>query len=193
MSWYKKAQLAEALPYFEEFKDYGEYVPNEEKLTNKLSQMGLSLGEEIGRGDSGVAFLLSNGDILKITTNNQEGEVAASLVGKNIPSIIDIRDVWKEGDLYYIIEEKLEKSTLLLDDIVTKLSKILDISKCYSPQCALDILPKNSFFNSLSEGIKNSLTSYISHLSSLPIKIYDFLNPANIGIKDGNIKFFDIT
>ena len=52
MNWYKKSTtLQDTLPYFTEFEDYGEYVPDENSLNTKLDSMGLSMGKEINRGD----------------------------------------------------------------------------------------------------------------------------------------------
>ena len=34
MNWYKKAQLVETLPYFQEFGDMGDYIPNEENISD---------------------------------------------------------------------------------------------------------------------------------------------------------------
>ncbi len=199
MNWYKKAQLKETLPYFQEFEEYGDYVPQEDTLNEKLNSMGLSLGDEINRGDSGIAYTLSNGDVLKITTNSQEGQIAEMLVQNPHPSIANYKTVWKEGDLYYIVMEHLDKmisDDQTLNDIFNKLEDIINHEGCYDPSCALDILKNNKYFNSLNPPVKNSIANYLSHLLSAPFSpfsMFDFLNPANIGIKNGEIKFFDIT
>jgi hypothetical protein len=184
------------LPYFLEFKEYGDYVPNEELLNEKLSKMGLSIIKTIGSGDSGVAYSLSNGDILKITTNDQEGKVAQYILNNPCKCIISYKSVWKMGDLYCIIMEKLDK--LVINDsnlnvIFSKLVEILDTQKCYNIKCSLSILPKNSYFKTLDPNLKSEIINYLSYLRNININIFDFLNPNNIGIKDGNIKFFDIT
>ena len=196
MNWYKKAQLQETLPYFQEFEEYGDYVPKDEELEIKLKSMGLSLSNEIGRGDSGIAYLLSNGDILKITTNAQEGKVAQSLIEKNHPSIAQYKEVWKKGDLYYIIMEQLDEvigENSELGKMFNDFNIITNNEKCYSPDCAIEILKNNSYFNSIDEGMKNEILNYLNYLKEVNIPIFDFLNPNNIGIKNGKIKFFDIT
>lgn len=196
MNWYKKAQLQETLPYFEEFKEYGEYVPNEESLNNRLDSMELSLNKEIDRGDSGIAYMLSNGDVLKITTNSQEGQVSTYLMNNPHPSIVEYKNVWKEGDLYFIIMEYLDKMVSdipELTEIFVKLGKITDSKNCYNAKCSYDIIRTNSYFNSLPSFITDRILEYLLHIKSIPIPIFDFLNPNNVGIKDGKIKFFDIT
>ena len=56
MNWYKKANLQSTLPYFQEFEEMGEYVPNEESLNAVLeNQFGATIVSDIGQGDSGVA------------------------------------------------------------------------------------------------------------------------------------------
>lgn len=196
MNWYKKSQLKESLPYFQEFEEEGEYVPNENSLNKKLELKGLFINNEIGRGDSGVAYSLSNGDVLKITTNDQEGRVASYFVNNPHQSTISYKSVWKEGDLYFIIMEKVED--LLsnhpdLLEIFSNLTYITEKEGCYSPKCAYSIILKNSYFKSLPKEYSQTILEYLYYLKSIPIGIYDFLNPSNIGIKNGKIKFFDVT
>jgi len=62
-----------------------------------------SIMSDIGRGDSGIAYLLSNEDVLKITTNAQEGKVADYFWNNPNPHVVEYKLVWKEGDLYYIV------------------------------------------------------------------------------------------
>lgn len=196
MNWYKKAQIQETLPYFLEFKEYGDYVPNEKMINEKLSKMGLSIIGTIGSGDSGVAYSLSNGDILKITTNDQEGKVAQYILNNPCKYIISYKDVWKMGDLYYIIMEKLDNLVInnnALNTIFSNLVKILNEQKCYDINCSLRVLPQDKYFRSLENGLKSKIINYLLYIKNIDINIFDFLNPNNIGIKDGDIKFFDIT
>ena len=94
MHWYRKAQLEKTLPYFEEFKDEGEYVPNQEELNQTLlNRFNTTIEGDIGQGDSGVAYSLSNGDVLKITTNNQEGKVALFFMEHHNPYVIKYKNV----------------------------------------------------------------------------------------------------
>ncbi len=192
----RRAQLQETLPYFEELSEYGDYVPNEEILTKQLQFRGLKLQNEIGRGDSGISYLLSNGDVLKITTNSQEGKIAQYLIENPHPSIVEYKDVWKMGDLYCIIMEYLDQMVSdvpEIKNIFDRLQKIIEKYNCFNPQCSYQIIPKSAFFQSLSNKIKTVILNYLKHLSDIPIPIFDFLNSSNIGIKNGQIKFFDIT
>ena len=85
------------------------------------------------------------------------------------------------------------KDNLELNNIFNHLIKITDKEKCYNPDCALLILKNNNYFNSLSPEIREIILNYLSHLKALQFPIFDFLNPNNIGLKDNEIKFFDIT
>lgn len=196
MNWYKQSQLQDTLPYFQEFEEYGEYVPDEDSLNNKLKSIGLSISNEISSGDSGVAYLLSNGDVLKITTNDQEGKVADYLIQNPHSSIIRYKNIWKEGDLYFIIMDHIDKMISdipALKNIFDNIHKTTDSFNCYRVDCAYDIVLKDNYFNLLPSTIKNIIKGYLEHLKSIPIPIFDFLNSNNIGIQDGKIKFFDIT
>ena len=196
MNWYKKAQLQETLPYFKEFEEYGEYIPNEDSLNNKLNSMGLSIVSTIDSGDSGVAYLLSSGDVLKITTNSQEGQVASYLQNNPHSSIVGYKDVWKEGDLYYIIMEYID--TMVSDvpemkDVFNMIENVLNRSNCFNPRCAYNILFSQMGSNFIPRHLRSIIKDYLLHLQTVPFKVFDFLNSNNIGLKDGQIKFFDIT
>jgi len=194
MNWYKKSQLQETLPYFKEFEEYGDYVPEEESLNERLMDTyGVSIINDIGQGDSGIAYLLSDGNVLKITTNSQEGQVADYIKNNPNPHIIGYKDVWKEKDLYYIIMEKIDEmvsDNVELTSFFEHLNDLMDRYKCYNPQCAYNLIAKET---SIPEDKKNVLLEYLMYLSSVPLKIFDFLNPNNIGIKNGRLIFFDIT
>ena len=192
MNWYKKAQLQETLPYFQEFEDMGEYIPNEDDLNEILqNQFGATIVKDIGQGDSGVAYLLSNGDVLKITTNNQEGKVANYFFSNPSSNVVDYKLVWKDGDLYYIIMDKIEMMAKdFISDELNHISQILDANQCYNPSCAFSLIQNDA---EIDPNIKSQILSYVKELTKIPIPIYDFLNEDNIGIKDGKLLFFDIT
>jgi len=194
MNWYKKAQLQETLPYFQEFENMGEYVPNEESLNAVLeNQFGATIVSDIGQGDSGVAYLLSNGDVLKITTNNQEGQVAKYFQDNPIPSVVEYKLVWKEGDLYYIVMEKINQMAVdvpMFKEIFEHIDYLGESNKCYNPICMYELIKNDKKIQS---ELKQVLLLYISFLQKIPFIISDFLDINNIGIKDGQLIFFDIT
>lgn len=192
MNWYKLAQLESTLPYFQEFGEEN-YVPNQDKLNSTLREKyNTEISYDIGQGDSGVAYQLSNGDVLKITTNGQEAQVAEWLISNPNPNIVAYKDVWQEGDLFYIVMEKLDsllETNTDLAQILDNLISILDKKQCYNVECALKIL--SVYKDSPTLVI---IRDYLQHLINIPqISIFDFLNPQNIGFKNGKLKFFDIT
>lgn len=195
MNWFKKSQsIQNTLPYFEEFEQYGDYIPQEDKLNEYLkNKHNTEIIRDIGQGDSGVAYLLSNGDVLKITTNSQEGEVATFLMNNKNPYIATYKDVWKEGDLYYIILEHLDQmisENAFYYKIFTYIRNLLHKNNCYNVKCAYNIIKSEPY---ISLDLKKQILEYLEYLSNVPIKLFDFLNYNNIGIKDGKLKFFDIT
>jgi hypothetical protein len=194
MNWYKKSQLEQTLPYFQEFEDMGEYVPNEQSVNDILeNQFNTSIVKDIGQGDSGVAYLLANGDILKITTNKQEGQVADYFSNNPSPHVVKYKLVWKEGDLYYIIMDKIETmadTSPYLVEVFDYIDKLMIVNKCFNPECSYSIIEQD---DSLDTRIKKEILSYILDLTKTNISMYDFLNINNMGIKDGRLVFFDIT
>lgn len=195
MNWYRKAQLESTLPYFQEFEDMGDYVPKQDKLNKLLEEKyNTYIVKDIGQGDSGVAYLLGNRDILKITTNQQEAKVAQWLVNNPNSSIIDYKDIWYDGDLAFIIMEQLtplnKSGEALLKNYIDKLITYLEKKDCYNIICAIEIIEKLP-----SIPVVVAIKEYLNHLYHSPFvnDIYDFLNPNNIGIKNGKLVFFDIT
>ena len=196
MNWFKKAQLETTLPYFQELENEGELVPDQEKLNQTLEQkFNTKIVKDIGFGDSGVAYLLTSGDVLKITTNVQEAKVADWLISNPNPHIIEYKAIWRDGDLFYIIMEKLDsfvKDDAKLSFTFNNFEKILEQKKCYDISCAINVLKSHPY--SKNHSLLPMILTYLSHLSQIPnVKIFDFLNPQNIGIKSEKLKFFDIT
>lgn len=196
MNWYKYTQLKETLPYFQELSGYGDYVPNEESISQHLDELGVSIVQEIGQGDSGIAYELSNGDILKITTNNKKGKIAQYLIENPFPCIVKYKHVWKEGDLYLIIMEKLDQMVddiPYLKNIFHIIKRILNRHNCYSSDCAYGIMNDQQYAKLFPQYIYEMIKEYFLYLKQFPIKTFDFCNIQNIGLKNGKIKFFDIT
>ena len=194
MNWYKKAQLQETLPYFQEFESMGEYIPNEESLNAVLdNQFGATIVSDIGQGDSGVAYLLSNGDVLKITTNSQEGKIAKYISENPNPYVVEYKLVWKEGDLYYIVMEKIDNLAINHSDIEQgfhNLEFVMDKNNAHTPELLYKAV-KND--NDMDLKFKNMILPYLFYIQKLPFKVYDFTNINNVGIKDEKLIFFDIT
>jgi hypothetical protein len=194
MNWYKRALLEETLPYFQEFEDMGDYVPDENSLNEILeNQFGATIIADIGQGDSGVAYLLSNGKVLKITTNKQEGQVANYFWLNPNPHVVNYDLVWREGDLYYIVMEKID--TLAKDDSriahsFRYIEVILSSNNCFNVECAEHFISRDE---NIDESLKQDILSYLNSISGINIPIFDFLNINNVGLKNGKLIFFDIT
>ena len=156
-------------------------------------QFGADIVEDIGQGDSGVAYSLSNGDVLKITTNSQEGEVANYFMGHKSPHVVNYKSVWKDGDLYYIVMDKIDEMAVdskKMTNSFRYINYIMDKHKCYEPKCSYDLIYRDS---AIDDTIKQEILYYLSALQKMNIPIFDFLDIDNIGMKDGRLLFFDIT
>lgn len=199
MNWFKESQMAmEDLDYFEEFQDYGDYVPDIDKINEIISKrLGTTIKSRIASGDNGVAYLTSNGKVVKITTSSKEGQIAQWVLNNPNEYIIDIYDVWTAGDLYIIYMDHIDKmasSIPVFQKIFDYIKILLNSSGCTNIKCTLSILKHDSFVNNLPFDLKDQIYNYISHLINLPVNLYphDFLNISNIGIKNGKLQFFDI-
>src|SRR5665213_2596176 len=110
MSWFrmiKQAVTMETMPYFEEVADDAgdnDYILDPQDIATTLQKkFKATIVHPIGQGDSGVAYQLSNGDVLKVTTNDKEGQVAQWLLSHPHRNFVRFKDVWKQGNLWYVV------------------------------------------------------------------------------------------
>ena len=109
------------------------------------------------------------------------------------PHVIKYKNVWKKGDLYYIIMERVDRFISDFPELKATfdyINDLLDKHKCYNVLCSYKIIQND---NSINLNIKDRVLDYLNGLSNIPYPIFDFLNPSNAGIKDGQIVFFDVT
>lgn len=189
--WYKIAITDATMPYFQEFANDGQYVPNQQSVAQELrDRFGAEVVRDLGCGDSGCAYLLSNGNVLKITTNDQEGRQAMWLSANSNPCIAEIYDVHKDGDLWYVVMEQVDPATAELKQSVQDASSYLDNMGIYDAKRAAQALRR---WPGAAGPYGRQILAYVSYLASSPKAPFDFLNPNNVGQKNGTIKFFDIT
>jgi len=177
-----------------------------EKYQDKLAKLGYIIGPKLGEGTQGVAFLLQNGRVLKITEDNTEAIASNDIAGKKLNNVCEIDRVFSFASdtsiyrKYFIVQEKLtikkedkiifgiarEKLkgyyqqwyTLISTEHLGKLSDIVKNNKN-------DFTPKEY---SLLEDIIEGLTS----LDNEFIK-YGDVHPGNLGRDaSGNLKIFDL-
>jgi len=188
----KPYQLVEQSTYFTDFDKYEGYSPNSESLCSELK--GIFIESVIDHGDSGEAYLLSNGDVLKITTNAREGEYAKWLVENPHPLIANYKHVWQDGNLYYVIMEYLDTGIPnYLKTLIDYMREVLDSHNCFNVDRAVSILIKDEKIQKLLHiSVVKSILSYIDHIR-YGGNAFDFLSLDNVGLSDGKIKFFDIS
>lgn len=164
---FDKAQLKAIRDYFVEFmkrnkkdvpKELGENVWDSQDLKlltgvenvlsaniQKLKNRGLTLKSEkqVGSGSRGIAYELTDGRILKITSDKSEAVASNSIKGKNLKHIVKIDDVFnfKDSEHYGIVQEKLIK---LSDQVASSINKALMHSNFFE---AADALKKNGKFS----------------------------------------------
>lgn len=113
----------------EEF-DKQELVANAERVLNayrdRLQKKGINVDSlrQLGVGTMGVAYDMGN-KVLKITTDIKEAKASSLVMGKTIPNIIQVYDIWKFPGVnwYGLIIEKLtplssEEEKQLTDAVV---------------------------------------------------------------------------
>lgn len=195
MNWYalsKKAVTDTTMDYFREFADQGQYVPDRQGTADFLqTRFNTNIVSDIGCGDNGCAYLLSNGNVLKITTNENEGRQSMWLSANPNPFIAEIYDVHKEGDLWYIVMEKIDKAPADLIRAVEGAESHLHRLGIYNAR--ISALAAIRRWPGITGPYGRQIVEYINHLSRCPKAPYDYLNSSNVGIKNGVIKFFDIT
>ena len=69
-----------------------------------------SVSKFLGVGSRGIAFALSNGNVLKLTDDRTEASASATLKGKSLKNVVSIYDVFQLGELpiYGIVQERIK-------------------------------------------------------------------------------------
>ena len=151
-------------------------------LLNK-SLGALEVGRKIGEGANGVAYQLSNQQVLKITSLEHEAECAEKLIDNPNPYITRYHRVWENNDLFCIVRDYAPPMSPKLK---TQIEKLEDRFIC--------IQGIKEHINRLSNfGIEKEIKSYLEHLQKLGLGCYDLINSDNIGEVEGQIKVFDIS
>ena len=180
MNWFKQAQKVDS-EYFTEL--FGKNVLNQQILENINDHFKIQ--SFIGCGDDGCAYRLQNNLVLKITSNPKEAKVYFYLMEQNVPHTVNVIQIQREGQLFYVVKEWIPDAPTNIKSIIQKIETYLDARKCYNPFCALKILQTKAY------PLKNQIESYLKAIQGVPV--YDFLNANNVGWKNGQIVFFDIS
>lgn len=185
MEWINKSI---SINYFKELEDVN-YIPDFSEIEKilKINEYGI-VRDMLGCGDSGCAYLLSSGYVLKITTNKSEADVAKWIIDNPHPTIAKYFKVWEHKKLHCIIMEKLTemlKNTYPIDEMIN----ICEKSSSFDPNSSFWILSKDQY-NDIT--YISQVRDYLSHIKKYG-KSFDFLNTGNIAISNGKLKFFDIT
>jgi hypothetical protein len=126
---------------------------------------GFKIKKRLGAGKCGVAYLLDDNRVLKITDDLNEAKVAQRIKEKNIPNVNYIYDVWMfKKDIkelfpkYYILQDRLEKLSWRKSLIEGYYSKNeITIQELINHQNFQVFLKKNNFNLTLNTDINDLL------------------------------------
>lgn len=152
---------------------------SDEILNKKLGKLGLAVTKLLGSGSWGDAFLLSNGNVLKITKDKTEAQSAAYLKGKNLKYVYHVFDVFKfknTSKIYFIVQERL-----------SKLSKDLNSSI----EWMTTEVPRLKEFMQSTEKDVHDISTGLYELNKLGIAFYD-VHPGNIMMRGNDYVIIDI-
>ena len=131
------------------------YISNVLKLHPEIR-----ISERLGKGNNGIAYLLENGNVLKITHDHEEYATATILKNKQLRHIINIYDCWclkydneaHSNTLFAIIEEYIDTNSRI--DIIRKFVSVF--KHAWFSIYFSDIEPKrNATFDNLDEYMRH--------------------------------------
>lgn len=105
--------MQEYLGYYNVNKDEYNEIANLYAKKN-----GLTIDEELGHGQWGIAFSTESGDVIKVTADPAEVYNALQLINKNLKNVVDIYDI-EIGDRLSVIKQ--EKLNNVGNDIIKNL------------------------------------------------------------------------
>jgi hypothetical protein len=180
------------------------------ELIPKLNKIGYEIGSMLGSGTKGSAYQLSNGRVLKVTTDVTEAEASAVLIGKSLKNVINVFKVFMfknlpqriqdEEDLFFIEEQKLNNiqcgNNLAVGIIGNRVDKISYDQKDISFEEIIKqiekILKGNArAFIKKNEKLIKDLYGGANELKSVGIKFDDYIG-CNVGMNNGNYVIFDL-
>ncbi len=168
-----------------------------------------TIGEQLGFGAEGIAYLLSNGKVLKLTKTDEEA--ASSNIIKHHPhkNIVKIDKVClfipkKIDPLYMIIEERLQSGAEVdnkIHMILTSMTKVSDaeigerlLMFHYNDQNDINKAKENvkQKYDDSEEAIKfiDDILSAVKHMRNLGIQWYDLYG--NVGVRNKDFVIYDL-
>lgn len=142
----------------------------------------------VGKGNNGIVFTNNNDDVVvKITSNENEAKLATWLKNHQHPNIAKINSVTKAKNGWKIVVEKVNTnfpSSKHIEDLRNRAQK----ENYNSPKDIANYLEKH--FSD--EKYISEIVSVLRHIIKSEMKLKDFLNPNNMGLKNGIIKLFDL-
>jgi len=94
------------------------YLP---QIKEKLKKVGVSSLKKLKSGSYGIAYRTNKGDILKLTTDEDEAKTSSKLVGSKLKHVVKIYRVFRFStikNLWFIEQEELDKLDSKTEDIL---------------------------------------------------------------------------
>jgi hypothetical protein len=190
---------------------YKEHIRSQVRkvLLNEMEKIyGFDVIGITGSGDNGMAYELSNGNILKVTTSSSEAYIAHKLIGKNLKHVANVYWIKKSKDKYIYEVEKLDTNwsdsdrqlwdvlIMIIDDdyMLEEFQNMSHNEKiAYLTELGFDEregIPDEDRINFFINGLKSVSQELESTHKSL-LKAMD-LGIDNFGIKNGELAVFDL-
>lgn len=184
------------------------------KIANRVAQeRGTTVIKKLGSGGQGVAYLLSDGTVCKVTGQLEEYNVSSALVGKEYEGInriyktykVNTNVGWNDG-YYAIIQEKLNVENVEEEIIEFRGFINSNFDTDYYHDIFNKFVEQGSFNNVLFKEIRQKVSEsekpfYVDILDQLAIitkscieigMVNTDMLPCNLGRKDGKLVMFDL-
>lgn len=152
----------------------------------------------LGGGSYGIAFLLKDHTVLKITCDQTEGKAASFLVGKRLENVAEVYEVYRlpKSDLHVIVMEYIPDSLAdddsfgeYLHEIILKVLYTPGVSKKEKMILAIEYLREEPFDEN--SDMSNGVSYALEALEKAGVVWLDFHN-GNMGMKGGRLYVYDI-
>lgn len=204
----------ESTPLNNNFNSEQEMLDRIENSENIKKFIGSNIIKKLGSGSNGIAYLMSNNKVLKVTTDDEEAGTSALVKNIDHPNIIKIYDVaeWipkrdievghsrSNVKVYFIVQEKLEAGPAIenklkdyIPDFVNEFGESLLNAAAYIG--GIESKEKEIESNSnISEDARKFYLDVIEALKELKVRgIYWMdISASNIGRRKGDYVVFDL-
>lgn len=172
----------------------------------------------LDKGENGVAMLVDANTVMKITTDGTEYTEASKIKGHRTEHMADIHGIWSISNpefrgVYVIVKEKVDVDPSSVSKIKNGSEELNSVWEGLSLDIETNEETPSSFIAAYWNGRNRTMTEHvleilrrdtkahwyllqvlklIDELHHYDIKSKDFEDNLNIGLKNGNIAYFDM-